>query len=92
MLGNLPLEGVYEDTGAVPMGEEEEVPRVSRALVLEEEYDDTGEPEQGPEEGEAEEGAPLTSTGVHLCTLASMAVFLLYCSCAQSFSLASPYI
>ncbi|KAM9051770.1 LOW QUALITY PROTEIN: scavenger receptor cysteine-rich domain-containing protein SCART1 [Megaptera novaeangliae] len=55
-LGNLPSEGVYEDVGAVPMGEEDEGPRVSRALVLGEEYDDTGE----PEEGDADEGAPRT--------------------------------
>eukprot|EP00069_Balaena_mysticetus_P010569 bmy_20717T0 len=87
-LGNLPSEGVYEDIGAVPTGEKDEGPRVSRALVLGEEYDDAGE----PEEGDAEEGAPLNATGVHLCALASLALFLLYCSYAQGSAPASPYI
>ncbi|XP_032255041.1 scavenger receptor cysteine-rich domain-containing protein SCART1-like isoform X1 [Phoca vitulina] len=62
MLGSLPSEGVYEDIGAVPMGEKDEGPRVSQNLALEEEYDDAGEPELGPEEEEEEEEAPLSPT------------------------------
>ena len=91
-LGSLPSEGVYEVFGAVPMGVKDDGLRVSRALELEEEYDDAEEPLLSPEEREAEEGAPLTNAGVHLCALASLVLFLLYCSYAQGFSLASPYI
>ncbi|XP_030877737.1 scavenger receptor cysteine-rich domain-containing protein SCART1-like [Leptonychotes weddellii] len=69
MLGSLPSEGVYEDIGAVPMGEKDEGPRVSQNLALEEEYDDAGEPELGPEEEEEEEEAPLSPTGGAPCSL-----------------------
>ena len=86
--GDPPSEGVCEDVGAVPVGEEDEGPRVSRALVLGGEYDDPGE----PEEGDADEGAPLNATGVHLCALASPALFLLCCPYAQGSAPASPYI
>uniref|UniRef100_A0ABI7XAR6 SRCR domain-containing protein n=1 Tax=Felis catus TaxID=9685 RepID=A0ABI7XAR6_FELCA len=87
MLGSLPSEGVYEDIGVVPTGEKDEGPRVSLNLALEEEYDDAGEPEQGPEE----EDAPLNPAGVHLCALAPALLFLLY-SYAQGSALASTYI
>lgn len=92
MLGSLASEAVYEDIGAVPMGEKDEGPRVSQDLALEEEYDDAAEPELGPEEEEEEEEAPLSPTGVHLCMLASVALFLLYCSYVRGFALASAYI
>ncbi|XP_027975726.1 scavenger receptor cysteine-rich domain-containing protein SCART1-like isoform X4 [Eumetopias jubatus] len=69
MLGSLPSEGVYEDIGAVPMGEKDEGPRVSQNLALEEEYDDAGEPELGPEEEEEEEEVPLSPTGGASCSL-----------------------
>lgn len=66
MLGSLPSEGIYEDIGAVPIGEKEEGPNVSWDLVLEE-YDDAWEPEHGLEdedEDEAEaEGLALSPTG-----------------------------
>ena len=87
MLGSLPSEGVYEDIRVVPTGEKDEGPRVSLNLALEEEYDDAGEPEQGPEE----EDAPLNPAGVHLCALAPALLFLLY-SYAQGSALASTYI
>ncbi|XP_032255042.1 scavenger receptor cysteine-rich domain-containing protein SCART1-like isoform X2 [Phoca vitulina] len=92
MLGSLPSEGVYEDIGAVPMGEKDEGPRVSQNLALEEEYDDAGEPELGPEEEEEEEEAPLSPTGVHLCALVSVLLSLLYCAYARGSALASAYI
>nr|XP_025735809.1 scavenger receptor cysteine-rich domain-containing protein SCART1-like isoform X2 [Callorhinus ursinus]XP_025735941.1 scavenger receptor cysteine-rich domain-containing protein SCART1-like isoform X3 [Callorhinus ursinus] len=69
MLGSLPSEGVYEDIGAVPIGEKDEGPRVSQNLALEEEYDDAGEPELGPEEEEEEEEVPLSPTGGAPCSL-----------------------
>ncbi|KAF6317833.1 scavenger receptor family member expressed on T cells 1 [Rhinolophus ferrumequinum] len=66
MLGNLPLEGVYEDIGAVSMGEKDEEPSVSWDLVLEE-YDDAWEPEYGlddeDEDGDEDGGLPLSPTG-----------------------------
>ncbi|XP_045883209.1 scavenger receptor cysteine-rich domain-containing protein SCART1 isoform X1 [Meles meles] len=92
MLGSLASEAVYEDIGAVPMGEKDEGPRVSQNLALEEEYDDAGEPELGPEEEEEEEEAPLSPTGVHLCVLASVVLFLLYGSYVRGSALASAYI
>nr|XP_021552957.1 scavenger receptor cysteine-rich domain-containing protein SCART1-like [Neomonachus schauinslandi] len=92
MLGSLPSEGVYEDIGAVPMGEKDEGPRVSQNLALEEEYDDAGEPELGPEEEEEEEEAPLSPTGVHLCALVSVLLSLLYCAYTWGSALASAYI
>lgn len=95
MLASLPSEGVYEDIGAVPMGDKDEEPRASQNLALEEDYDDAGEPELGLEEEgeeEEEEETPLSPAGVHLCALASVALFILYCSCARGSSLASAYI
>ncbi|XP_032346451.1 scavenger receptor cysteine-rich domain-containing protein SCART1 isoform X3 [Camelus ferus] len=92
MLGTLPSEGVYEDIGAVPGGEKDEGPGVSWVLAQEEEYDDAGEPEPGSEEEEAEDRPPLSSVGVHLCALASVALVLLYCSCSRGSAPASPYI
>lgn len=92
MLGSLASEAVYEDIGAVPMGEKDEGPRVSQDLALEEAYDDAAEPDLGPEEEEEEEEAPLSPTGVHLCMLASVALFLLYCSYVRGSALASAYI
>lgn len=95
MLGNLPLEGVYEDIGAVSMGEKDEEPSVSWDLVLEE-YDDAWEPEYGlddeDEDGGEDGGLPLSPTGVRLCALVPTVLFLLYCSCAQGPALASAYI
>ncbi|XP_059028705.1 scavenger receptor cysteine-rich domain-containing protein SCART1 isoform X5 [Mustela lutreola] len=69
MLGSLASEAVYEDIGAVPMGEKDEGPRVSQDLALEEEYDDAAEPDLGPEEEEEEEEAPLSPTGGAPCSL-----------------------
>ncbi|KAF5923570.1 hypothetical protein HPG69_010789 [Diceros bicornis minor] len=92
MSGSLPSEGVYEDIGAIPMEEKDEGPGGPRDLVLEEEYDDAQEPEQDPEEEGAEEVVPLSSVGVHLCALASLALFLLFRSYVQSSALASAYI
>ncbi|XP_045047532.2 scavenger receptor cysteine-rich domain-containing protein SCART1 isoform X2 [Desmodus rotundus] len=67
MLENLPSEGVYEDIGAVPMGEKVEGPSVPRDLVLEEDYDDAWELQHGleeeEEEQEQEEGAPWSVAG-----------------------------
>lgn len=93
MSGSLPSEGVYEDIGVVPVGEKEEGPRVSQNLALEEEYDDAGEPEQGPEEerAEDEEEAPLNPAGAHLCALLPTLLLLLH-SYAQASALASAYI
>ncbi|XP_036785560.2 scavenger receptor cysteine-rich domain-containing protein SCART1 isoform X6 [Manis pentadactyla] len=48
MLGNLPSEGVYEDIGAVAMGEKDEGPWVAPGLELEDGYDDAAEPEHSP--------------------------------------------
>lgn len=93
MLASLPSEGVYEDIGAVPMGDKDEEPRASQNLALEEDYDDAGELELGPEEEEEEEEeTPLSPAGVHLCALASVALFILFCSCARGSALAGAYI
>lgn len=51
MLGNMPSEGVYEDIGAVAMGEKDEGPWVAPGLELEDGYDDAAEPEDSPEWG-----------------------------------------
>lgn len=51
MLGNMPSEGVYEDIGAVAMGEKDEGPWVAPGLELEDGYDDAAEPEHSPEWG-----------------------------------------
>ena len=90
MSGSLPSEGVYEDTGAAAAGEEDEAAGPSAAP--EEEDDDAAEPEPEPEEGAAEEGAPLSAAGVQLCVVASVALFLRYCCCAPGAAPASPYI
>ncbi|XP_014406044.1 PREDICTED: scavenger receptor cysteine-rich domain-containing protein SCART1 [Myotis brandtii] len=55
MLGTRPSEVVYEDIGAVPMGEKVEGSSVPQDLVPEEDYDDAWEPEPGPEELEEEQ-------------------------------------
>lgn len=92
MSGHLSSEGVYEDIGAFPMEEKDEGPAGSGDLGLEEDYDDAGEPEDGAGE-EAEEARVLLSpAGVYLCALASMVLFLLYCSYAEGSALASAYI
>lgn len=97
------MEGVYEDIGAVSMGEKDEEPSVSWDLVLEE-YDDAWEPEHGLDDEDEDEddedgddddedgGLPLSPTGVRLCALVPTVLFLLYCSCAQGPALASAYI
>lgn len=98
MLGTRPSEVVYEDIGAVPMGEKVEGSSVPLDLVPEEDYDDAWEPEPGPEEPEEEqeeepeEGTALSSVGVHLCALASAVLVLLYCSYVHGSALASAYI
>ncbi|KAK2493107.1 hypothetical protein MC885_010011 [Smutsia gigantea] len=73
MLGNIPSEGVYEDIGAVAMGEKDERPWVAPGLELEEGYDDAAEPEHSPESGAAGR-EPLNPMGVHLCARASLPV------------------
>lgn len=92
MSGSLPSEGVYEDIAAIPVEEKDNSPGGSQDLMLEEEYDDAQELEQDPEDEGAEEGAPLSSVGVHLCALASLALFLLYRSYVQCSALTSAYI
>jgi hypothetical protein len=93
MSGHLPSEGVHEDIEAVPVKEKNADP--TRDLAQEEDYDDTSEPEedhgQGEEEEEEEAGALLSPTGVHLCVLGSIALFLLYCSHTAG-DLSSDYI
>lgn len=88
MSGRLPSEGLYEDIGAAAAGEEDEAAGASAAP--EEEDDDAAEPE--PEEGAAEEGAPLSAAGVQLCVVASVALFLRCYCCAPGAAPASPYI
>ncbi|XP_059517971.1 scavenger receptor cysteine-rich domain-containing protein SCART1 [Myotis daubentonii] len=63
MWGTRPSEVVYEDIGAVPMGEKVEGSSVPQDLLPEEDYDDAWEPEPGPEEPEEEpeEGTALSS-------------------------------
>nr|XP_012602452.1 scavenger receptor cysteine-rich domain-containing protein SCART1-like [Microcebus murinus] len=56
-------EGVYEDIGAVPLGEKDEGPATNEDLVLEEEYDDAGELEDGAGEAAQEAGALLSPAG-----------------------------
>lgn len=99
MSENLPSEGVYEDIGAVTMGEKDVGPSMSRDLVLPEDYDDVWEPERGPEEQEEEqeqeEGAALSPEGVHLCAVVSAVsavLVLLYCAHVQAAALATTYI
>lgn len=99
MLENLPSEGVYEDIGAVTMGEKDEGPSMSQDLVLPEDYDDAWEPERGPEEQEEEqeqeEGTALSPAGVHLWVVVSAVsavLVLLYCAYVQAAALASAYI
>lgn len=90
--GHQPSEGVYEDIEAVPVGEKDGASPESRDPTQEEDYDDVAEPEEGHwDEGE-EAGALLSPTGVHLCALGSMVLFLLYCSHVQGSALASAYI
>jgi hypothetical protein len=60
--------------------EEEEESALSRDLVQEEGYDDAGEPVQNHGEVEEEEKPLQSPTGVHLCALGSVTLFLLYCS------------
>ncbi|KAM4839880.1 LOW QUALITY PROTEIN: scavenger receptor cysteine-rich domain-containing protein SCART1 [Urocitellus parryii] len=90
--GNQASEGVYEDIEAVPVREEDEVSPESRGPMQEEDYDDAAEPEEGHHDEGAESGALLSPTGVHLCALGSVALFLLYCSHVQGSALASAYI
>ncbi|XP_054584783.1 LOW QUALITY PROTEIN: scavenger receptor cysteine-rich domain-containing protein SCART1 [Eptesicus fuscus] len=79
MLGTLPSEAVYEDIGAVPIGEKVEGSSVSPDLVPEEDYDDAWEPEPGPEEPEEEpeEGTALSSVGPAAESVAAESVALL---------------
>ena len=95
MLENLPSEGVYEDIGAVPVGEKVEGPRVPRDLVLEEDYDDAWELQHGleeEEEEEQEEGAPWSVAGAPLCAVLSFALALLYCAYVRGSAPSSTYI
>ncbi|KAK2099379.1 hypothetical protein P7K49_024830 [Saguinus oedipus] len=92
MSGHLTSEGIYEDIGAFPMEQKDEGPAVSGDLGLEETYDDAGEPEDGAGEEAEEAGVLLSPAGVHLCALASMVLFLLYCSYAEGSDQASAYI
>lgn len=104
-MGHLHSEGVYEDIGAVPMGEKDEGPSVPWDLVLEEQYDDAWEPERDLEdedeededgdedEDEDEDGWPrLSPMGAHLCAMLPTVLFLIYCSCAQGPAPGSAYI
>uniref|UniRef100_H0XBX2 SRCR domain-containing protein n=1 Tax=Otolemur garnettii TaxID=30611 RepID=H0XBX2_OTOGA len=50
MSGHPSWEGVYEDIGAMPLGEKAEGPAAPTDRVPEEEYDDAGEPEPEPED------------------------------------------
>ncbi|KAM5140141.1 LOW QUALITY PROTEIN: scavenger receptor cysteine-rich domain-containing protein SCART1 [Callospermophilus lateralis] len=90
--GNQASEGVYEDIEAVPVREKDEVSPESRGPMQEEDYDDAAEPEEGHHDEGGESGALLSPTGVHLCALGSVALFLLYCSHVQGSALASAYI
>lgn len=94
MLGTRASEVIYEDIGAVPMGEKVEGSCVPEDLLPEEDYDDAWEPEPGPEEPEEEpeEGAALSSVGVHLCAAASAVLVLLYCSYVHGSALTRAYI
>ncbi|ELW67326.1 hypothetical protein TREES_T100016932, partial [Tupaia chinensis] len=90
--GDLPSEGIYEDIGPVFMGVKDMRAALPEDPVLEEEYDDAGEPEDCPREEEEEEDGVLSSpTGVHLCSLASIVVFLLYCY-AEGSAVTTAYI
>ncbi|ELK36776.1 Putative scavenger receptor cysteine-rich domain-containing protein LOC619207 [Myotis davidii] len=94
MSGTRPSEVIYEDIGAVPMGEKVEGSCVPQDLLPEEDYDDAWEPEPGPEEPEEEpeEGTALSSVGVHLCAAASAVLVLLYCSYVHGSALTRAYI
>nr|KAF6425659.1 scavenger receptor family member expressed on T cells 1 [Molossus molossus] len=99
MSENLPSEAVYEDIGAVAMGDKVEGPSTSQDLVLTEDYDDAWEPERGPEEQEEEQeqeqGTALSPEGVHLCAVVSavsVVLVMLYCAYVQASALASTYI
>ncbi|KAM6186257.1 scavenger receptor cysteine-rich domain-containing protein SCART1-like [Rhynchocyon petersi] len=99
MTGNLPSEGLYEDIGDIPMGEQDSVPKWSGDL--EDEYDDAENIDDGPMEEQEDEDEDLeddhqeglqTLVGVHLSALASLVLFLLYCFYPHGFSLDSTYI
>ncbi|XP_007935054.1 scavenger receptor cysteine-rich domain-containing protein SCART1-like [Orycteropus afer afer] len=101
MTWNPPSEGFYEDIGAISFGEKDVGSRGSGDPVLEEEYDDAEAPEDGPVEQQADEEAGeaegpqealLSPAGVPLSALASLVLFLLYCSYTQGSAPGSTYI
>ncbi|XP_012590275.1 PREDICTED: mitochondrial ribosome-associated GTPase 1, partial [Condylura cristata] len=86
---SLPSEGIYEDIGAAPAGEEES-PEGPQGQ--DEAYDDAWEPAREAAAGaEAAWRAPLSATGACLCALASLLLFLLDC-CSPGSGPAGTYI